>query len=676
MNLDLYNSWLRSIRRTPQFLFLTTSASHRFIAPSSGHAIMALDPVPLPEDGDLYHALGLSRDASAADLKAAFRRLSQRFHPDKHVSPALKAVATDHFTRFKEAYEILSVDKLRRVYDEFGIQAARAAAMPGMELVPFSDLKERFRSEPGTGPAGSPRDAYFTVSNSLESRMDATGLADALRDGDITDAAIFTRVNLSTMATAYVSQENTIAMRYALSGHTQHAASRDSGIGEVAVSLRRQLDPYMHVEGTAFVPLDMGRATTYGFKAFRTLSNDMSGSLETTFDPTRRDLTSALTYARSFDKRCSASVSWAYGAIPGYAFTWRRNAYDEYVSEKPSKEEVDTDVFDFEKTNSEKDSPSLDRLAWCSDCLANFFAPMGWRWTIRWNALDPSLGFVLRRPVGKTAPLWKKCEPTGLGGASLKLRGQLGAMGWEVEVGGGCRYVMVDTAWSTSVAFGTLGVVWKLKMNRSGHRFSLPVVLHSSHADPVTATVAALSTSLFISALQILIISPWRLKKEKAERDEAKARRADVLKQNREEAEAALKLIQQSVGRSRRQEEGVEVDGKKGYGLLIVRALYGVADAVRNMKFSDDSLNSKEVEMEVVEVRDCVQVLVESSSVQIVSMTKSTLMGFWDPSAYGDKEDMVLRIWYMFKKQKHECILRDNEPIELPLSSHRVEEWS
>jgi curved DNA-binding protein len=66
---------------------------------------------------DLYTTLGVGKTADAAEIKRAFRKLTQQFHPDKN--PGDKA-AEDKFKEDSSAYEVLSdVDK-RKNYDEFG----------------------------------------------------------------------------------------------------------------------------------------------------------------------------------------------------------------------------------------------------------------------------------------------------------------------------------------------------------------------------------------------------------------------------------------------------------------------------------------------------------------------------------------------------------------------------
>ncbi|MGV0006022.1 MAG: molecular chaperone DnaJ [Candidatus Porifericomitaceae bacterium WSBS_2022_MAG_OTU9] len=65
---------------------------------------------------DYYEVLGLSRDASAADIKGAYRKMAMKYHPDRN-----KAVdAEEHFKEAKSAYDILSDQQKRAAYDQFG----------------------------------------------------------------------------------------------------------------------------------------------------------------------------------------------------------------------------------------------------------------------------------------------------------------------------------------------------------------------------------------------------------------------------------------------------------------------------------------------------------------------------------------------------------------------------
>ena len=66
---------------------------------------------------DYYDVLGISRDADAAAIKRAYRKLAKKYHPDSN--PGDKT-AEQMFKDVNEAYDVLSDPKKKKLYDQFG----------------------------------------------------------------------------------------------------------------------------------------------------------------------------------------------------------------------------------------------------------------------------------------------------------------------------------------------------------------------------------------------------------------------------------------------------------------------------------------------------------------------------------------------------------------------------
>eukprot|EP01083_Nonionella_stella_P077237 210795_1 len=107
---------------------------------------------------DYYEILGVKKDFSENDLKKSYRKLAMKLHPDKNNAPG----ATEAFKRVSSAYQCLSEDSKRRIYDEHGTETPELRPQHTHyrqdELSP-EDLFEMFFT--GRAPRGRNRGRMF-----------------------------------------------------------------------------------------------------------------------------------------------------------------------------------------------------------------------------------------------------------------------------------------------------------------------------------------------------------------------------------------------------------------------------------------------------------------------------------------------------------------------------------
>ncbi|KAK2188148.1 hypothetical protein NP493_143g03009 [Ridgeia piscesae] len=264
-------------------------------------------------DSDDYYAwLGLSKDASKDEINNAFRRLSRMYHPDKHASnPELTEKAGVLFTRVKQAYEVLSDEHKRAIYDTTGIKGLETE---GWELVTrtktpqeileeyerLSKEREERRLQQRTNPRGT-----VTVGVDATDLFESYMPADARQYSSPIPHFEINQMSINQSVECPLTTNDTATLSGSLSTHN------GSGRGNISGSFRRIISQKSWAEAE----LTVGNGSELQIRGFRTLWRRGFCTLAGLFQFTPHGLRPGVsaTVATQLDKNLQGRLMWNAG---------------------------------------------------------------------------------------------------------------------------------------------------------------------------------------------------------------------------------------------------------------------------------------------------------------------------------------------------------------------------
>lgn len=239
--------------------------------------------------------------------------------------------------------------------------------------------------------------------------------------------------------------------------------------------------------------------------------------------------------------------------------------------------------------------------------------------------------------------------------AKVRVAAKFGTTGLYFEYGVEKKITQFSWLGATMVLGVPYGVMLRIKLLRGQQTFIFPIKL-SEEVMPDVVFYGTFIPSIVYFTIRKLIVTPYLKEQEEEDLEKKKKDNADTLANQRQEAEAAIDLMLETVDRI------IEAEEKRN-GLIITKAVYG-------RLLSEGDLS----EDECINVTIPVQVLVKDSQLQLPdSKTKADIPGFYDPCPGVSKS---LYIQYRFRNQQHEATIEDDEPIRLPLQSHLIRQNS
>ncbi|XP_077236332.1 DNAJ heat shock N-terminal domain-containing protein [Tasmannia lanceolata] len=254
---------------------------------------------------ELYALLHISPEASDEEIRKAYRQWAQIYHPDKHQAPQMKDIATENFQRIRDAYEILSDEHKRQIYDIYGMEGLASGLELGPKLNKPEEIKEEFerlRRQKEEEKVS----AHVRPSGSLVANL---SLPQFLSGG-----GIIRGMAMSSQVQSQISKRNIIAIGGNL------AVTGNSGGGAATVLLRHQASSVASIEFMATA----GLRSLIGVQASRHLSVHSTATIGVAMSLRDGSINLSNSWTRQLSETSSGNIQLSLGVESSIAVGWRK----------------------------------------------------------------------------------------------------------------------------------------------------------------------------------------------------------------------------------------------------------------------------------------------------------------------------------------------------------------
>lgn len=253
----------------------------------------------------LYALLHVSPEASDEEIRRAYRQWAQVYHPDKYQSPQMKEIATENFQRVCEAYEILTDENKRIIYDIYGMEGLTSGLELGPKLDKVNEIKEelerlrrqreREKASPNIRSSGS-----ILANLSWPDHLDGDGIMRGM-----------------AMATEVQSQ---ISKRTSLAIGGNLAVSPEAGGGAATAILRHHASPVSSVELMGSI----GLQSLIGVQTSRQLSVHSTAIMGITMSLRDGSMNLSNSWSRQLSETTIANIQLSLGQETSIGVGWRK----------------------------------------------------------------------------------------------------------------------------------------------------------------------------------------------------------------------------------------------------------------------------------------------------------------------------------------------------------------